>query len=59
MTRHVRNAEERLMLQAMLGSDAKRELLGYERLTAMRTDTTTTCDPKVISVFFELSETIA
>lgn len=49
LDRAVRDEEERLTLQAMLGSDPTRELLGWIRLRAG-------VEPAAITVFFEKPE---
>lgn len=46
LTRPVRDEAERVTLQALLGSDSKRELLALLRLRAG-------CEPRAVSVLFE------
>jgi len=46
LSRPVRDETERVMLQALLGSDSKRELLALLRIEAG-------CEPRAVSVLFE------
>ncbi len=49
LERPVKDEFERVALQALLGSDPKREMLALESFRSG-------CDPKVVSVFFEKAE---